>query len=182
MAGKTEQKILDAALKVFSEKGYKGATIKVIALKAGFSELTLFNKFNNKRNLYEMVMLQNTEKVKKEFLSLLSEEDYKSPEEYLRTIITELANAIEKNFNFLKLAASEKSDAYASLVMEFHLIFVENLKKHVKNRKINYLSFALDITAFLFMHVNGVKTLEVDIDPEYVVNGYIDNCILLIHA
>ena len=31
MVDKTEQKILDAALKIFAEKGYKGATTRGIA-------------------------------------------------------------------------------------------------------------------------------------------------------
>ena len=49
MTGETEQKILDAALKVFSQKGYDGAKTKSIAEKSGFSEVTLFNKFKTKK-------------------------------------------------------------------------------------------------------------------------------------
>lgn len=49
MADETKQKILDAALKIFAEKGYKGATTMSIAEEAGFSEKTLFRKFKTGR-------------------------------------------------------------------------------------------------------------------------------------
>lgn len=45
MTDETEQKILDAALKIFSQKGYDGAKTKAIAEESGFSEVTLFKRF-----------------------------------------------------------------------------------------------------------------------------------------
>ena len=49
MADETKQKILDTALKVFAEKGYKGATTLTIAEESCFSEKTLFRKFKTKK-------------------------------------------------------------------------------------------------------------------------------------
>lgn len=46
------QQILDAALKVFSQKGYSGARTKDIASLAGISETLLFQHFGSKENLY----------------------------------------------------------------------------------------------------------------------------------
>ncbi|NJD54393.1 MAG: helix-turn-helix transcriptional regulator [Candidatus Methanoperedens sp.] len=43
--GKTEQKILEAALRMFAREGYDGATTRRIAEEAGVSEMTLFRKF-----------------------------------------------------------------------------------------------------------------------------------------
>ncbi|MBI4814465.1 MAG: helix-turn-helix transcriptional regulator, partial [Methanobacterium sp.] len=40
MKSETEQKILDVALKEFAEKGYKGATVRDIAIKSGFNDST----------------------------------------------------------------------------------------------------------------------------------------------
>jgi len=51
MTDETELKILESALKLFSEKGYDGATTRVIAADAGFTEMTLYTKFKNKQNL-----------------------------------------------------------------------------------------------------------------------------------
>jgi AcrR family transcriptional regulator len=52
MVNKTEQKIMDAALKVFARKGYKGATTRAIAYESGFNELTLFRKFKTKKKSF----------------------------------------------------------------------------------------------------------------------------------
>ena len=49
MSNTTEQKILEAALKMFAQKGYKGATTMIIAEEAGFSEKTLFRRFKTKK-------------------------------------------------------------------------------------------------------------------------------------
>lgn len=46
------QEILDAAEKLFSEKGFKGTTTKDLAAKAGVHEALLFRHFTNKQELY----------------------------------------------------------------------------------------------------------------------------------
>jgi AcrR family transcriptional regulator len=46
------QDILDAADKLFSQKGFKGTTTKELAKKAGVHEAVLFRHFTNKRELY----------------------------------------------------------------------------------------------------------------------------------
>ncbi|AFQ44509.1 TetR/AcrR family transcriptional regulator [Desulfosporosinus meridiei] len=49
----TEDKIIDAAIVLFSQKGYTAVTTKEIAKEAGVSEMTLFRHFENKHNLFE---------------------------------------------------------------------------------------------------------------------------------
>lgn len=51
----TEQKILEASLSLFSQKGYDAVTTKEIAHLAGVSEMTLFRHFVCKRNLFDMM-------------------------------------------------------------------------------------------------------------------------------
>ena len=48
----TKEKILDAALELFSEKGFKATTTKAIAEKAGVNEVTLFRYFGSKDKLF----------------------------------------------------------------------------------------------------------------------------------
>jgi len=52
----TREKILETALKLFSEKGYLGATTKEIAKEAGIAEVTLFRHFASKEKLFEEVI------------------------------------------------------------------------------------------------------------------------------
>lgn len=52
----TRTKILESALKLFSQKGYMGATTREIAEDAQVAELTLFRHFNSKENLFEQAI------------------------------------------------------------------------------------------------------------------------------
>ncbi len=49
----TEDKILNASLVLFSQKGFNAVTTKEIAKEAGVSEMTLFRHFESKHNLFE---------------------------------------------------------------------------------------------------------------------------------
>ena len=50
------QEILDAAEKLFSQKGFKGTTTKDLAAKAGVHETVLFRHFTSKRDLYHATL------------------------------------------------------------------------------------------------------------------------------
>lgn len=52
----TEDKILEAATKLFSEFGYNGVSTKKIADYAGVNEITLFRRFKTKSNLLQAVI------------------------------------------------------------------------------------------------------------------------------
>jgi AcrR family transcriptional regulator len=55
-ANNTRARILEAALKSFSKKGYLGATTREIAREAGIAEVTLFRHFPSKEKLFEEVI------------------------------------------------------------------------------------------------------------------------------
>jgi AcrR family transcriptional regulator len=48
--------ILDAALRLFSQKGFLGATTRQIAREAGVAEVTLFRRFGSKEELFAEVI------------------------------------------------------------------------------------------------------------------------------
>jgi AcrR family transcriptional regulator len=52
----TDERILSAALQVFLEKGFTGATTRVIAVAADINEVTLFRHYGNKLNLLKAVV------------------------------------------------------------------------------------------------------------------------------
>jgi AcrR family transcriptional regulator len=54
-----EQRILDAALKLFASEGYAGATTRRIAEEANVAEVTLFRKYRSKENLLREVLIKN---------------------------------------------------------------------------------------------------------------------------
>lgn len=57
-ADDTRQRILQAAARVFAEKGYARATTRALAAAAGVNEVTLFRHFGNKQNLFAAVIEQ----------------------------------------------------------------------------------------------------------------------------
>ncbi|MDR0310719.1 MAG: TetR/AcrR family transcriptional regulator [Acidobacteriota bacterium] len=54
-----QRHLLDAALKVFSRKGFNGATTKEIAVAAGVTEAVIFQHFPSKEALYNAVLHLN---------------------------------------------------------------------------------------------------------------------------
>ena len=48
----TKEKILDASMKLFSELGYKNASVRKIAAEVGIRESALYNHFKNKEDIF----------------------------------------------------------------------------------------------------------------------------------
>lgn len=53
-----ERRILEAALKVFAEQGYSGASMDAIAALAGVSKPTLYQYFGGKEQLFAAIMVE----------------------------------------------------------------------------------------------------------------------------
>jgi AcrR family transcriptional regulator len=54
----TRARIIQAASRLFAEKGYAGATTRAIAEAAGVNEVTIFRHFGSKENLAKVIMDQ----------------------------------------------------------------------------------------------------------------------------
>lgn len=52
----TSEKILQASMKLFQEKGYKKTTTKLIAAEAGVNEVTIFRLFGKKKVIIEEII------------------------------------------------------------------------------------------------------------------------------
>ena len=58
-----ERRILEAALKVFSEMGYSGANMDAVALEANLSKPTLYQYFQSKEALFSAMMLGERDQI-----------------------------------------------------------------------------------------------------------------------
>lgn len=56
----TRKRILDAAVQLFSERGYDGAATRAIAVLAGVNEVTLFRHFGSKKSLFQAMLRHNS--------------------------------------------------------------------------------------------------------------------------
>lgn len=57
---KTRDKILNAALELFAEKGFSASTTKEIARRARVNEVTIFRQFRSKRALFSAVVAERS--------------------------------------------------------------------------------------------------------------------------
>ncbi|AAW39269.1 TetR/AcrR family transcriptional regulator [Dehalococcoides mccartyi] len=95
-AEKRRQEILDAALKVFAEQGYQGATISQISEAAGTSLELLYHYFSNKKALMEAVIAEHS------FLPLLKNIIAKQGKQSIESVLSQLC------LQFYRLLESKK--------------------------------------------------------------------------
>lgn len=180
MTDETEQKILGAALKIFSQKGYDGAKTKAIAEESGFSEVTLFKRFKTKKNLYDLVAIENISKLNDDFEALLKNYRCETPEAFLRAFIRDFAKMFYDNFEFLHLAIQEASKSHEQVEKEGINIISEHLEKNIQNDKIDYQALALTIFTFTYMYSLNKYKGRSYIDLDIILEKYIDNLVLCI--
>ena len=98
--------ILDAATKVFAEKGFHPATIKDIAREAGIADGTIYNYFENKTALMLGILDRMNESDRRDVdFSKFTEGDFRSfMKAYLRHRLMVLK---ANNFEVFKVVISE---------------------------------------------------------------------------
>ena len=101
----TRDRILDSALFLFSEQGFKGATTKAIAAQAGVNESTLFRNFSSKENLFRTLVERETDL--REALANLPEPGSGNPVADLTEIGLYIAGQMEPRTRLAKIIISE---------------------------------------------------------------------------
>lgn len=76
-----QERILQAALELFAQEGFKATSTSKVAKRAGVSEGLIFRHFGNKEGLLEAIVKQGEEKVKLLFADVVLETD---PKEVIR--------------------------------------------------------------------------------------------------
>ncbi|MBO8170283.1 MAG: TetR/AcrR family transcriptional regulator [Bacillaceae bacterium] len=100
----TQQKILQSAVKIFSQKGFSGSTTREIAREAGVSEATIFRYFETKKDL--LLALISPSMVKS-ITDLFVDMDGESEENVLKNFLKRNAEAIKDNQDLLKIILYE---------------------------------------------------------------------------
>ena len=181
MTDETGQKILDAALKLFSEKGYAGATTRVIAAEAGFTEMTLYTKFKTKQNLYDQVMIYGMEKLNEDASSLVFiDKEFEEPRDFLDACVRNLSEFVWNNFEFFNLAFNQDRKTVEQIMQESIYNFSKYIEKHIPQDKIDFPTFTLDIFSFIYMLNLAKYHGHQDMNREKILDKYIHNLSLCI--
>lgn len=174
MSADTEQKILDAALKVFSEKGYNGARTRIIAEKSGFTEMTLFRKFETKENLFNRVLSENKHKIMEDVDSLLVlDDEEKDPKSQFRILILNLVDLVDKNFEYVNIIIYEREKIPDSVSKIFVSHLANYLDKILLETKIDHNVLAFMILSFLYFIILNKKTEMKFLDLDQAIEEFI---------
>ena len=182
MSAETEQKILDAALHVFSKNGYVGARTRMIAKESGFTEMTLFRKFETKENLFNQVLITNRERLVKDFDSLLAPYDAEDPKAHFKTLIMNLMDMMDKNFEFVNIIIYERERVSHSITETFVLHLARCLEKTIPRPNIDYSMLSFTILSFLYFIIFNKKIGDNSFKVESSVEEFIkyhSNCLHL---
>ena len=101
-----KQEIMEAALDLFSKRGFHNTTMAQVAQRAGVGVGTLYQHFQGKEELYHSLLEEKCTRLLNTLLALVKEED--STEENLERLLTAQIDFVEKHRSFFKLYLSEQ--------------------------------------------------------------------------
>ena len=176
MTNETEKKILNAALNVFARKGRDAATTKAIAEKAGRTEMTLFRKFGTKKNLFDLVMIQNMEKMREDIKAIIDDMDnkYDTPEAFIEEYIKRSVILYENNIEAFTLIISDDNENVDPLMGNLNNYVSDFIGRNLPKEAIDPKILGIYINTYVYF-----LTLEVfngrDVGFDERIDGLINN-------
>lgn len=171
----SREAILKGASELFSERGFHGVRTKEIAQRAGISEVTLFNHFSGKKELYtqiiEKMMTQKNETLGS-VLNHLPKDDFDSG---IRLIGEAILSDLLESRQFIKMAMKESDDVFPHYMVEERLLFIS---RHLEAFFVLFegeLTLSVSDAARLFMEslggLNMKSTFSQDGDGRFLDMG-----------
>jgi TetR/AcrR family transcriptional regulator len=181
------KEILEAALELFSEKGFHNVSMQEIAKKAEFAIGTLYKFFENKEDLYKALVLEQSE----EFHNALARAIEASEDEIekLRNFVRVKGELFRANVSMIRLYFAETRGASFNImagldldIRERYGYFLEKLasvfasgieeKRFKKIGEPYYLAVAIEslTNAFLFLWLEAPDRHPYPDDPDTILN------------
>ncbi len=134
----TEDKILDATIKLLDKDGLKGATTKRIASEAGVNEITLFRKFHKKEQLLKAAKKRSASRFLEELDLLFKIDDSGDIKTYLITIWKNASKMIDKRINLIRISMEEVRD------IPFEEKVLPKISRMIIEHLVNYFQKKID--------------------------------------
>ena len=181
---KTRNRIMNAASRLFSEKGFSGTTTRAIANEAGINEVTLFRHFGSKENLARAIMDQFGGPAIAENITALLSGDYRQD---LLLIGSMMLKVMTERNDVMRMAICE-----AGHFPEFQDIVAENPRQlrrmlsryfedqmekgHIHRGHPELLAQAFLGMFFSYTVLEGflMDRLQPEVSPEEIVNQFVD--------
>jgi len=180
------REMLEAALELFSEKGYHNVSMHEIAARAEFAIGTLYKFFKNKEDLYRELLLDQAEKFQRALTTALDQTQ--DEVEKLRNYVKAKGEVFRENVSVIRLYLSETQGArfhvmagLDSEIQKRHHEFLEKLSGVFEQgigkgrfRKIAEpfrLAVALEnvVNAFLFLWLESPQEHPYPEDPDAIL-------------
>jgi AcrR family transcriptional regulator len=157
-AGDRRQQILEVAIRLFSQKGFRGTTTKEIALAAGVNEAIIFRHFATKDDLYSAILDQKASSAAIQALEEAVETAMQARDD--RQVFESLA--------FHILESHERDDAF------MRLLFYSALERH----ELADIFFRTQVTNYYRRLASYVKQRIADgdyrrVDPMTAVRAFL---------
>mgnify|MGYP001043018445 CR=1 FL=1 len=179
--------ILDAALRLFSEKGYHRVSMHEIAGKSEFAIGTLYKFFKNKEDLYKALVLELCDEFEDSIMRAI--EQPQDEVEKLRSYVRAKTEVFRRNLPFIRLYLAESRGASFNLkaglddeIRQRYYISLESIAAifaiGIKNQRFKkiadpyYLAVALSsvIDAFLLLWLDAPERHPYPEDPDTILN------------
>jgi AcrR family transcriptional regulator len=173
----TEEKIIEAARKVFTQKGYSAARTRDIAEEAGLNLALLNYYFRSKEKLFDIIMLETLQQFMNGMKSLLSTENT-SVEEKITTIVSNYIDMLTKQpdlplFIFSEIKANPKKIIAKMGIRDFLMnsFFLKQFKEGVKAKRLpaldplHFIMNIVGLTVFPFIGSQIIQSIG-DINQE----------------
>jgi len=176
---KTKHKILESALILFAEKGFKGTSINDIAKLAGISKGLAYNYFKNKNELLVAVFGLLTEKMGELYVLTEKETD---PRKKLKIVINQTFLMLQKDEKFWRLYMNfallpeikETADNFMSEFISVVFTEIENIFKEIgiKNPSAESKVFGAIIDGVCFHYIFDKDNYPIEKMRKYIINKY----------
>lgn len=165
----TEDKIIEATVELVSEKGYKGATTRKIAQRAGVNEVTIFRHFGNKKGIVEAIIQKYA------FVDLLentfAEKVVWDIEKDLKMLVREYQALLDQKKTIILLGLKESdqftelNDLLKQIPQKYIEIITDYFVKMIEKEKIKKVDPYITATNFVFINF-GYFLTKTRIDSE----------------
>ena len=199
-ANTKEQAILDAALKIFEQKGFHAATTSEIAKEAGVAEGTIFRYFKTKKDILRSILIKAIELLAPSMISkpieILSNFQDKDEKEILKSIMKERVAFLTMHFPIIKTVFAEalvhndiREAILDNIISKAKITFDHFFDNMVLIRKFRNIDkecamrllVGSFITLILYQHMFNKKFTEEELDQsidstlDILLNGLLTN-------
>jgi len=105
----TKEKLMAAAMKLFSEQGYSSASVRKICKEAGFRESVLYNHFSGKYDILHGLFVREIDSARVQFFKSINDEDYYDPKKVLMELAKRfvLESLVDDKAKFVRIVFME---------------------------------------------------------------------------